>query len=398
MSNLSHDRLDRWRATLAGHVERGTVPGAVGLISRRGETHVTTHGVRALGGSALTEDSIFRVASLTKPVVAAAAMILVEECVLRLDSPVADLLPELAEPRVLRALDGPVNETVAAERPITVRHLMNSTFGHGLIMAPPGTYPVQDALAAIGMAPGPPRPGSTPDADEFLRLLATVPLLTQPGRKWWYDTASDVLGILISRATGKSLGEFLRERIFEPLGMVDTGFHVPADKIDRLVTAYLTEGDQPVIYDPAEGGEWSAAPALESGRGGLVSTAADYLAFGRMLLDQGRGPNGRILSRPSVQTMTSDQLLPSQRAGADLIPGFFDNQTWGFGLSVVTRRDDIHMVPGRFGWTGGLGTTAQMDPTEDMVIVLLTQQAWTSPSGPDIYTDFLVSSYATIDD
>ncbi|PPK69640.1 serine hydrolase domain-containing protein [Actinokineospora auranticolor] len=398
MSNLSRPRLDRWRTRMAEHVESGSVPGIVGLLSRRGETHVHAHGVREVGGAAMAEDTIFRIASMTKPVAAVAAMILVEECGLRLDDPVAELLPELAEPRVLRALDSPVDETVQAERPITVRHLMDSTFGHGIIMAPPGTYPVQDALAEVGLTPGPPQPSSTPDQDEWISLLATVPLLSQPGEKWWYDTAYDVLGILISRASGKPFDVFLRERIFEPLGMVDTGFHVPADKIDRLATAYTTEGDQLTVYDPAVGGQWSSPPAFASGRGGLVSTAADYLTFGRMLLDDGRGPNGRLLSRLSVRTMTTDQLLPTQKAGAGLGDGFFDSSGWGFGVSVVTRRTDIHMVPGRFGWTGGLGTTAQMDPTEDLVAIMLTQQAWTSPDGPKVYADFLTSSYQAIDD
>ncbi|SDD97748.1 serine hydrolase domain-containing protein [Actinokineospora iranica] len=398
MSGLSKPRLDRWRAALAGHVDRGSVPGLVALLSRHGETHVEAMGGQAVGGAPMARDTIFRISSMSKPVTAVAAMILLEECVLRLDDPVDDLLPELADPRVLRSLDSPTEDTVPAEQPITVRHIMASTFGQGLIMAPPGTYPIQDEIARVSLAPGPPTPASPPDPDEWIRRIGRLPLLTQPGRTWWYDTSYDVLGVLVARASGQPLDAFLRERIFAPLGMVDTGFHVPETKTHRFATAYTRtpESDDLAVYDPAENGQWNAPPAFPSGGGGLVSTADDYLAFGRMLLDNGRYPGGRILSRLSVRTMTTDQLTPGQKSNRGVVD--FDTFGWGFGLAVVTRRDAVDKTPGAFGWDGGLGTTARMDPAEDLTGILLTQQAWTSPAGPPVRADFLTSAYQAIDD
>ncbi|GAA2964855.1 serine hydrolase domain-containing protein [Actinokineospora diospyrosa] len=380
-------RLTRHRDVMARHVDSGAVPGVVSLLDHGGEAHVLVLGDLPAGA-----DTIFRISSMTKPVVTAAALTLVEECLLRLDDPIGDLIPELASPRVLKAVDGPVDDTVPAARPITVRHLMNSTFGQGVIMAAPGTHPVQAAIAAAGLEPGPPTPQSTPDSAKLMSLLGTLPLLSHPGEKWWYNTAYDVLGVLIERATGQSLDVVLNERIFAPLGMRDTGFHVPADKIDRLATAYsTTDSGERVVYDPPQG-QWSTPAAFFSGAGGLVSTATDYRAFLAAL----RSGGGPILSRPSVLTMTSDQLTAAQKAGGGLVEGFFDTTTWGFGLSVVTARDDLHKTPGRFGWEGGLGTSGQVDPAEDLITILLTQQAWTSPAGPKVYSDFLTSAYQAL--
>ncbi|SER80413.1 serine hydrolase domain-containing protein [Actinokineospora terrae] len=382
-------RLTRHRDVMARHVDSGAVPGVVSLLDHRGEAHVSVLGDLPAGA-----DTIFRISSMTKPVTTVAALVLVEECVLRLDDPIGELIPELAAPRVLRSLDSPVDDTVPARRPITLRHLLTSTFGHGVLMAAPGTHPVQAAIAAAGFEPGPPNPASTPDSNEVVRLLGTLPLLSHPGERWWYDTAYDVLGVLIERATGQELGAFLAERIFTPLGMPDTGFHVAPDRIARLATAYTTtdSGDR-AVYDPAEGGQWSTPPAFHSGAGGLVSTAADYRAFLTML----RRGGAPVLSRPSVLTLSSDQLTSAQKAGGGLVDGFFDTSTWGFGVSIVTTRDDLHKTPGRYGWEGGLGTSGQVDPTEDLVTILLTQQAWTSPAGPKIYSDFLTSAYQALD-
>src|SRR5262245_47198070 len=206
-------RLARLREVLAGHVERGEVPGLVALVHRRGETHVEALGVKALGSpEPMTRDTIFRMASMTKPIAAAAALILVEECRLRLDDPVDEFLPELANRRVLAKLDGPVDDTVPARRPLTLRHLLTFRAGFGFVMAPPGRFPIQKAIAEAGLAPGPTQPTFTPD--EYLRRLGTLPLIHQPGEAWLYHTASDVLGVLIARASGQSFGAFLRERIF----------------------------------------------------------------------------------------------------------------------------------------------------------------------------------------
>jgi len=175
---------------------------------------------------------------------------------------------------------------------------------------------------------------------------------------------------------------------------------VPAPKLDRLATSYSTdpESGKLELYDDAEGGQWSRPPAFPSGAGGLVSTIDDYLAFGQMMLSQGKHESSRILSRLSVETMTTDQLTPEQKAVSGLVPGYFDSHGWGFGVSVVTRRDDVAAVPGRYGWDGGMGTSWYSDPREEMVTILMTQRAWTSPSPPDVCLDFWTSAYQTIDD
>ena len=398
---LSAERLERMHDVMAGHVERGVAPGLVTMVSRRGETHVDAIGTKAVGGTdPMARDTIFRISSMTKPVTAVATLILVEECRLRLDEPVDRLLPELAGRRVLRRLDGPVDDTVPAHRPITVRDLLTFRLGFGLLMGSPDEYPILAAAAELGFEAGPPNPSGPPGPDEWMRRLGTLPLMRQPGEKWMYNTGSDVLGVLIARASDQPLEAFLRERLFEPLGMKDTGFHVPAGEIGRLPTSYLTDPGTGAlgVYDEAKGGRWSRVPAFPSGAGGLVSTVDDYLAFGQMLLDHGRFGGGRILSRPTVATMTADQLTPEQKALSGLVPGQWDSHGWGFGVSVVTRRDHPTASIGRFGWDGGMGTTWSCDPPEEMVTISMTQAAWTSPDAPDVCRDFWMSAYAAIDD
>ena len=399
---LSRARLARMHDVIAGYVERGEVPGVVTLVSRRGESHVDAIGTMAFGGSEpVRPETIFRLSSMTKPVTAVAALILVEECALRLDEPVDRLLPELADRRVLRRLDGPPDDTVPADRPITVRDLLTFRLGVGIIMAPPGTYPVQRLIAErLPASQGPPEPSVPPPPDEWIRRLGTLPLLYQPGDRWMYNTGSDVLGVLIARACGQPLETFLRERVFEPLGMSDTGFSVPAAKLGRLATGYSPDPDTGTfeLSDEPVGGQWSRPPAFPSGAAGLVSTAEDYLAFSQMMLDNGRYPGGRLLSRPSIETMTTDHLTPEQKATADLLPGYFDSHGWGFGVATVTRRDDVAGTVGSYGWDGGLGTSWLADPGEQMSTILLTQCAWTSPSPPDICLDFQTCAYQAIDD
>jgi len=398
---LSEARLGRMHDVVAGHVEGGHAPGLVTLVSRRGEVHVDAIGTTAVGGNEpMRRDTIFRISSMTKPVTAAAAMILVEECKLRLDEPVDRLLPELADRKVLKRLDGPLHDTVPAIRPITVRDLFAFTMGFGIVMAPPDTYPIQKAMSDLSLGQGPPSPSAPPAPDEWIRRLGTLPLMHQPGERWMYNTGSDVLGVLIARAAGRPFEAFVRERVFGPLGMRDTGFSVPAEKLHRLATAYLTDPETGALalYDEAEGGQWSSPPAFPSGAGGLVSIVDDYLAFGQMMLDQGRRGGQRVLSRPAVELMTTDHLTPEQKAVSGLVPGYFDGHGWGFGLSIVTRRDDIAAVPGRYGWDGGLGTSWYSDPKEDMVTILMTQAAWTSPSPPHVCLDFWASAYQAIDD
>ena len=399
-SGFSKTRLGRMHKIMSGYVERGEIPGMVTLVSRRGETNVDVLGTTSANGKdPIRRDTIFRIASLSKPVTAVGAMILVDECKLRLDEPVDRLLPELANRKVLKRLDGPLDETVPANRPITLRDLLTFRWGFGLILAPPDAYPIAKAAAESQIGMGPPMPATMPAPDEWLRRMGSLPLMYQPGERWLYNTGADVLGVLISRASGQPFETFLRERIFDPLGMKDTSFSVPSGKLDRLPTSYWTNyaTGKVEVYDKPDG-QWSRPPAFPSGAGGLVSTADDYLAFGQMMLNRGRHGNQRILSRPSVEIMTTDQLTPEQKAVSGLVAGYFDNHGWGFGLSVVTQRTDMARSVGTYGWDGGLGTSWYADPKEDLTAVLMTQQAWTSPDPPNVCRDFWTSVYAAIQD
>jgi CubicO group peptidase (beta-lactamase class C family) len=396
---LSEARLGRMHDVMAGHVERGVVPGLVTLLSRRGEVHVDALGTLAAGGTeSMRRDTLFRIASVTKPIAAAAAMILVEECTLRLDEPVDRLLPELADRRVLRAIDSPLDDTVPAHRPITLRDLLTLRLGIGAVIAPPGQYPIQRAMDEAGLSPGPHLPSQPPD--ELMRCYGSLPLLHQPGERWMYDNGLDILGVLVARASGQTLETFLRERLFAPLGMEDTAFSVPEAKLDRLATCYQTDAATGglAVFDEARGGRWSRPPVFESGAGGLVSTVDDCLAFGQMMLNMGKHGGGRILSRLSVELMTTDQITPEQKAVSDFFPGFWDNRGWGFGLSIVTRRDDLAGVPGRYGWDGGYGTSWYVDPKEELVAILMTQRLWDATGPSSVYPDFWTLAYQAIDD
>jgi CubicO group peptidase (beta-lactamase class C family) len=393
---LSRARLGRLRKVMAGYVERGEVPGIVTLISRRGEVHVDAIGARAGGDNPIRRDTIFRISSLTKPIVAAAAMVLVEECKLRLDEPVDRLLPELADRKVLQRLDGPLHDTIPAIRPITLRDLLTMRMGFGFIVEP-GDYPILAAASARQIVMGPPKPATPLVPDEWLRRFATLPLMRQPGEAWMYDIAFSVLGVLIARAAGQPLEVLMRERIFAPLGMQDTGFSVPAADLDRLATCYWTDPATGAlaVYDGVQDSQWSRPPAFPDAAGGLVSTIDDYLAFGRMMLHRGKHGSERILSRPAVELMTSDQLTAQQQVAAG--PFLDGSRGWGFGVSVITRRDDLSAVHGRFGWDGGLGTSWYADPTEELVAILMTQRL-AGPSSPRIDLDFWTSVYQAIDD
>jgi CubicO group peptidase (beta-lactamase class C family) len=398
---LSRKRLGRMHDVMTGYVERGDVPGLITLVSRRGEVHVDVIGTMAYQGrDPIQRDTIFRISSMSKPITAVATMILVEECTVRLDEPVDGLLPELAGRQVLKSLDGSLDDTLPANRPITVRDLLTFRMGFGQMMAPPDAYPILQVANEQQIGMGPPSPDTLPAPDEWMHRLGQLPLMHQPGEKWMYNTGADVLSVLIARASGQPLETFLRERIFEPLGMKDTGFSVPGDKLDRLATSYWTNfmSGKIEVFDEAKGGQWSRPPAFPSGAGGLVSTIDDYLAFGQMLLNNGKHGSEHILSRLSVETMTTDQLTPVQKAVSGLIPGYFNSHGWGFGMSVVTRRDDIASVPGRYGWDGGMGTSWYSDPTEEMVTILMTQQSWISPNPPNVCLDFWTLAYQAIGD
>ncbi len=347
-SGFSAAGLRRVRDVLERHVESGRIPGAVALFSRGGETHVETLGtMRHDGGEPMRRDTIFRMASTTKPVAVAAAMILLDECRLRLDDLVETWLPELADRRVLKRIDGPLDDTVPARRPITVRDVLTSTFGLGMDRTALGT-PLMNALFEQGLTPDLPEP--MPEPDEWIRRLGALPLMHQPGERWQYHISDDLLGVLVARVTGQPLESFLRERLFGPLGMRDTGFHVPVGKMDRLPPLYAPDPrtGEFLVWDEAEGGRHSAPPAFQGGGFGLSSTADDYHAYFRMLLNQGMHGTERILSRPAVQLMTTNRLTPEQQAARTAMArdsvhvsfGQGQHGGWGFGMAVRTYRGD----------------------------------------------------------
>lgn len=402
----SEARLERLHRVMSGYVERGELPGLVLLLSRYGAVHTQVLGsVSRETREPMRRDTLFRISSMTKPITAVAAMILVEECKLRLDEPVNRWLPELANRRVLRRIAGPLEETVPAHRAITLRDLLTFRLGWGNVFGPSDPAPTQpvpilkaiDALQLVGF--GPPDPAATHSPDEWLRRLGTLPLMAQPGERWLYNTGSSILGVLIARASGQPLETFMRERIFEPLGMKDTAFSVPAEKLNRLAASYWPNVQTRALelYDDIQHSAWSRPPVFPDGGAGLISSIDDYHAFAQMLLLQGKAGETRVLSRLSVQTMVTDQLTPAQKAVSGLVPGQFNSRGWGFGVCVVTARDDLSAVPGRYGWDGGYGTSWWSDPDEDLIGILMTQRAG-FPQFSSVYLDFWTSVYQAIDD
>lgn len=402
-SQFSSVRLSRAKDILRQHVERdvrdGGIPGLVALVSRRGEVHVEALGVRDLSSAEPMErDSVFRISSMTKPIIAAAALLLVEECKLRLDEPVDRWLPELAGRRVLRRMDSPLDDTVPARRPISVRDLLTFRMGFGQLMARPDAYPILQAANERQIGMGPPQPAALPAPDEWLRRLGELPLMAQPGARWLYNTGSDVLGVLLARCSGQPLPELLSQRLFEPLGMKDTAFSVAEHAIGRFTTSYFNDFQtgELSVFDPI-GGQWSHPPAFPSGAGGLVSTIGDYFAFAQMLLDGGRHGGERILSRAAVELMTTDQLDAEQKALGGLSADDFADHGWGLGVSVVTQRRLLSAPIGAYGWDGGLGSTWSNDPSEGVITLLLTNRMWTSPRRPPVALDFATAVYQAIE-
>ncbi len=403
---FSKTGLNRLHDVLVRHVDSGRIPGLVALVSRGDETHVEVLGTfeHGGGGTAIARDTIFRMASTSKPLAMAGAMVLLDECRLRLDDAVDEWLPELADRQVLKNYDSPLDETVPARRPITVRDLLTSTFGLGMDMTSIGT-PVMNEVFAQGLTPNLPTP--MPEPDEFMRRLGTLPLMYQPGEQWQYQLSHDVVGVLVSRISGQSYGDFLRERIFEPLGMKDSGFSVPAEQIHRLPPLYAPDpaSGEFHVWDEAEGGRWSSPPPFEGGGGGLLSTADDYHAYFRMLLNGGTHNGERILSRQAVELMTTNQLDNVQLAARTKLAkdnvhisfGQGQHGGWGFGMAVRTYRSDYAPI-GQFGWDGGSGTSTYADPVNGVTGVLLSQVGASAPNSIHLMNDFWTTVYQALED
>ena len=379
---LNKGGLDRFGAVAASHVSDDNVPGLVALVAQGDEVHVEAIGTLAIGGRPVERGSLFRIASTTKPITGAATLALVREGLFELDEPVDRLLPELANRRVMRRMDGPLNDTVPAVGPVTVRGLLTFTFGFGMALQmfmATEPWPVVAAATQAGLATiGPPQPDAFVDPDTWIAHFGELPLLAQPGEQWLYNTGSHVLSVLCARAAGMSYDDVLRTRIFEPLGMPDTGFYT--EDVLRLATAYQPTTDGNVIWDPPDG-QWSRRPAFYDGAAGLLSTVDDLLAFARMLLRGGEP----VLTADQVREMSYDHLTAPQR---EFGMAFLGGRGWGLGTSVVLDGP----WAGAIGWDGGLGTSFLVHPERDLAVIVLTQRMFDTAQAPAVHTDLQLAA------
>jgi CubicO group peptidase (beta-lactamase class C family) len=369
--NISFEGI--WQVQDA-HVASGQVAGYVAAVRLGAQTGVHAGGRFALESESppMRHDTLFRIASITKPMGGALTLSLVQDGVLSLDDPIARWLPEAVNPRVLVAPEAPLDRTTDVQEPITVRHLLTCTSGWGV---PMDRVPLLSAMVERDI-----QPGALPLAmtgDEFVARVTDLPLAFQPGQGWLYDTSINLLGVLLARATGGPLSELFAARITGPLGMTSTGFGTT--DVARVATAYTPGPHGLELMDPPDGA--FAGPArFEELSGGLVSNVHDVLRFYTAMADGG----APVLAAASVALMTTDALTDAQRQWALPIVG--PGATWGLGTAVDVEAAEPWMAPGRWGWTGGTGTTAYVDPARDTVSVLLTQREMTSPQ--DRFADF----------
>jgi len=392
-------------AAMARHTASGAVPGLVALVARGGEVHVTAAGHKSLGDSApIGRDAIFRIASMTKPIVGAAAMLLIEDGAMALSDPVEKWLPELAGRQVLRAWDAELTDTVPAVRAITVEDVLSFRLGFGSIF-PSETLPIAQAEASLDLKTlSPPWPPTRHRPAEWIAAFGSLPLMDQPGARWRYTTGATVAGILIERVTGAPLDEVLSDRVFEPLGMTDTGCYVPAAKLHRFTSMYAPAANAGAFGATADStglalvdrpdGWYAAPPALLDGAASLVSTVDDYGAFAAMLAADGGG----FLAADSVALMRQDRTTARDRAEN---PWFFgEHHGWGLMMAVPAAGVDPRTVPEGtprgYGWEGGSGTAWRNDPVTGLTGILLTQRMMTSPTPPEVALDFWSAAYAAI--
>lgn len=388
------DSIAHVERALAPLVVDGTLPGYVAAVSVDGDRRFCCDGRLALpvdetaGDPAVARDpvpaeigtdAIFRVASLSKLVAAALTLSVVADGIVALEEPVATWLPELASPRVLSRIDGPLTDTVPATRPILVADLLTMTCGFGLVLA---RGPLFDAFKQHDLMPGPFAPPYS--GDEFMRRLGALPLAIDPGSGWLYHTGIDALSVLLARAAGRPVSELLQARITGPLQMPDTGFFT--DQPHRLTTAYRPTSAGLVVLDLPRG-RLSRPPRFEALASGLVSTAPDFLSFLECLLDDG----GDVLSADAVALMRTDRLDDRQRASVRPFVG--DGRSWGLGGEVVLRRELTAVQAGSFGWMGGTGTSAYIDPERRLAAVLMTQRAMETSRPPESFVRFWDAVY-----
>ena len=347
---------------LVRHIEAGTIPGAVALLGS-GEVEVAAAGVASVGGWPMRADAIMRIQSMTKVITSTAALRLVEAGRLGLDQSLEEWLPELASRRVLSSPTAELDDTVPARRAITLRHLLTNASGYGMVIV---DSPLQKAMADSGTEAGP--EPLTLGAEKWITRLTELPLAFQPGEGWRYHHSFGLLGILIARLTGRTLGEHLAQDLFDPLGMTDTALWVPEEKLDRLPAAYRLGNDGLVEMEPAGGGFYAGPPVFDVSHSELVSTARDFHRFLLMIINGGRVEGEQVISADHVQMMISDQVSAECKTPDSFFPGFWHETGWGFGVSVKTAGT----LRGRYGWAGGQGTDFYVD-RDGTVGILLTQ-------------------------
>ena len=368
MRRLPTVNLATNRTSIAEATDAGLLSGAVTCVWHRGDVlQVNEIGHRDIeAGLPMQRDTIFRIASMTKPVTVAAAMALVEEGKLALTDPVSRWLPELAEMRVLVDPNGSLDNTVAARRPITIDDLMTHRSGLAYGFSVGG--PISRAYGQVSLRQ---------DQDQWLAEVAALPLLHQPGERLTYSHGTEVLGIALSRIEGKPVHAVLRERIFEPLAMADTGFFIAPEARGRAATMYRLDEAGTLQHDMM-GPIPVKEPRFCQGGGGLVSTADDYLRFARMLLGAGTVDGVRVLSEESVQSMRTDRLTEEQKRQPFLGAPFWVGRGFGLNLSVVTDPAKSAQLfgaggLGAFSWPGAYGTWWQADPANDLILIYLIQ-------------------------
>ncbi len=361
-------------------IDAGDLSGFVTLTWRKGEElQFNALGHRNIeSGAPMTRDTLFRIASMTKPITSVAALMLMEEGKLSLDDPISKWMPEFADMRVLKDAQGPVEDTYPAPRAITVEDLMTHRSGlaYGFTSIGPIAYAYQNALGDVltnQMGP-----------DAWLAALGKLPLSYPPGERFHYSHATDVLGFLVGRISGMAFRDFLFQRIFEPLGMIDTDFWVPHEKRARMAVMYRLKDDMSAL-EVAPFPLVDAPPAFCGGGGGLISTLDDYLKFARVLLGNGEVDGVRLLKPETVTLMRTNRLTDAQRAIPFMGIPFWAGQGFGLGLSVITDAEKQAWMGagtnGGFGWPGAFGTWWRGDPEEDMILIYLIQNSM--PLGPE---------------
>lgn len=371
---VSSDRLARLSDVMQAYVDDGKLAGIVTLLARRGKVfHFEKFGLRDIdSGRPMELDTIVRFYSMTKPITSAAVMSLHEEGHFQLDEPVSGFIPELSDLKVYAGMGETGMRLVDQERPITIRHLLTHTAGlsNGVFE----DSPVEDMYRKAF-----PRPYDT-DLEGWVARLGELPLVYQPGAGWRYSVATDVLGRLVEVVSGQTFDRFLRERIFEPLGMPDTGFHVPEESLDRFATVYgpSDNGGIAALDSPAVM-QFTRPVQMFSGGGGLVSTAADYFRFCQMMLNGGELDGTRVLGRKTIELMTANHLPP------ELIPFRISEQSesvsftagcgFGLGFKVVidVAQTGIPGSVGSYAWVGAASTVFWIDPVEDLIAIFLAQ-------------------------